>query len=129
MVSYVYGQVELYDQKTYNTLQIQNADAPKIDGKLEEPVWDLVEWSGNFIERTPDENSLPSQPTAFKILYDQKFLYVAIKAYDSIPEQIEQRMSRRDGFEGDFVEVVFARTILLGNRRLLIGRLKQGNTK
>ena len=108
MVSYTWSQEELYDQKTYNTLQIQNADAPKIDGKLEEPVWDLVEWSGNFIERTPDENSLPSQPTAFKILYDQKFLYVAIKAYDSIPEQIEQRMSRRDGFEGDFVEVVFA---------------------
>ena len=108
MVSYAWGQEELYDQKTYNTQQIQNADAPKIDGKLEEPVWDLVEWSGNFIERTPDENSLPSQPTAFKILYDQKFLYVAIKAYDSIPEQIEQRMSRRDGFEGDFVEVVFA---------------------
>ena len=78
MVSYAYGQEELYDQKTYNTLQIQNADAPKIDGKLEEPVWDLVEWSGNFIERTPDENSLPSQPTAFKIVYDQKFLYVAI---------------------------------------------------
>ncbi|MEQ8240873.1 MAG: DUF5916 domain-containing protein, partial [Cyclobacteriaceae bacterium] len=48
---------------------------------------------------------MPSQSTQFKILYDAKFLYVGIRAFDSDPDQIVKRMSRRDGFEGDFVEI------------------------
>ena len=47
----------------------------------------------------------PSQQTKFKILYDEKNLYIAVRAFDDEPDKIEKRLSRRDGFEGDYVEM------------------------
>ncbi|NJM16304.1 MAG: carbohydrate binding family 9 domain-containing protein, partial [Bacteroidales bacterium] len=46
-----------------------------------------------------------SQKTTFKILYDNNYLYVAVKAHDDQPDKIKKRMSRRDGFEGDMVTI------------------------
>ena len=54
----------------------------------------------------PDENTDPSEQTKFKILYDQKHLYIALKALDSEPETITNRLSRRDGFVGDRINVL-----------------------
>lgn len=76
-----------------------------IDGKLDDTAWGQVAWGGDFVGHTPEFNVTPSQPTQFKILYDAKFLYVGIRAFDSDPDQIVKRMSRRDGFDGDFVEL------------------------
>ncbi len=67
--------------------------------------WDIVDWQTDFIENLPDENTPPTEQTKFKILYDSKFLYVAFKCYDKEPDKIVKRLSRRDGFDGDFVEV------------------------
>src|SRR5690606_2952150 len=47
----------------------------------------------------------PSQQTAFKILYDARYLYFGVRAYDTEPHLVARRMSRRDGFEGDFIEI------------------------
>ena len=76
-----------------------------IDGKLDDEDWDQVAWSGNFIQRFPDDGAPPSEQTQFKILYDAKFLYVGVRAFDSDPSAIVKRLSRRDGFEGDWVEI------------------------
>jgi hypothetical protein len=92
------------EKKVYVTSKI-NPRPPVIDGKLDDPVWDKVPWAGNFIQRSPYEGEEPSQATGFKILYDDSNVYIAIKAYDSQPEEIERRMSRRDDLEGDRVEV------------------------
>ncbi|EMR01487.1 DUF5916 domain-containing protein [Cesiribacter andamanensis] len=78
---------------------------PDIDGLLNDAAWDAVEWGGDFTQREPDKGAPATQKTAFKVLYDAKNLYVAIRAYDTDPEQIVRRMSRRDGFDGDWVEV------------------------
>lgn len=66
----------------------------------------MVEWAGDFIENEPDENTPPSQKTKFKIAYDQKFLYVAYRCYDTEPDKIEKRLSRRDGFAGDRITLI-----------------------
>ncbi len=91
-------------KKVYVTSNI-NPHPPVIDGKLDDPVWAKVTWAGDFIQREPYEGKEPSQATAFKILYDERNIYVAVKAYDNEPEKIEKRMSRRDDLEGDWVEV------------------------
>jgi len=91
-------------KKVYVTSNI-NPHPPVIDGKLDDPVWDKVTWAGDFIQREPYEGKEPSQATAFKILYDERNIYVAVKAYDNEPEKIERRMSRRDDLEGDWIEV------------------------
>lgn len=91
-------------QKNYYTQRIIG-DAPRIDGIIDEDSWNSVQWSGGFTQIDPDHGAEPSQQTAIKILYDNEHLYVAIRAYDDEPENIVQRLSRRDGFEGDWVEI------------------------
>lgn len=76
-----------------------------LDGSLDEEAWKGVEWGGDFVGHMPEYQVEPSQKTAFKILYDDKFLYVGVRAYDTEPEKIVKRMSRRDGFDGDWVEI------------------------
>lgn len=92
------------ERKSYTTKRIEGP-SPKIDGLLDEPVWNTVEWAGGFRQYDPDWGAEPTEQTAFKILYDDDNLYVAIRAYDSNPEEIVKRLSRRDGFEGDWVEI------------------------
>ncbi|REE01228.1 DUF5916 domain-containing protein [Marinoscillum furvescens] len=82
-----------------------SGEPPLIDGYLDDESWGQVEWGEDFIQRMPDDGAAPSQQTRFKLLYDTKYLYVAIQALDVEPEKIVRRMSRRDGFEGDFVEI------------------------
>lgn len=96
---------ELVPKRVYTTKAVPPEMAPTIDGLLDEGAWDAVEWSGDFIENQPDENTPPSEQTKFKIVYDQKNLYVGIRAYDSAPDSIVKRLSRRDGFAGDWVEI------------------------
>jgi len=91
-------------KKVYVTNNI-NPHPPVIDGKLDDPVWDKVSWAGDFIQRSPDEGKEPSQATAFKILYDDASIYIAIRVDDNEPAKIERRMSRRDDLEGDWIEV------------------------
>ena len=95
----------LIPKRIYTTKVIADADSPVIDGVIDEASWDLVEWSSDFVEREPDENTAPAEQTKFKIIYDKKFLYIAFRCYDQDPSKIVRRMSRRDGFEGDWVEI------------------------
>ncbi len=91
------------ERKTYQTAFTRTA--PVIDGLMNDSCWNLVEWGDNFVQIEPYENKPPSQQTAFKILYDNNNLYVFIRAYDSVPEKISRRISRRDYFDGDMVEI------------------------
>ncbi len=91
------------DKKYYSTKK--TFKAPLIDGQLDKDIWDQVEWTGDFIQKTPNEGEAPSQQTAFKILYDDNNLYVFIKAYDTEPDKISRLLARRDHFPGDFVEI------------------------
>lgn len=88
----------------YETKQIQGK-APVIDGFIDDEVWDLVEWSGDFVQQEPYENAEPSQQTAFKVLYDDNNLYFAVRAFDNEPEKIEKMLTRRDEFAGDWIGI------------------------
>ncbi len=92
------------EQKIYTTTRI-NGQAPVIDGLLNDPAWEQVEWGNDFIQWSPNEREDPSQKTVFKILYDENNLYVGIRAYDTEPGKIVKRMGRRDEFDGDWVEI------------------------
>ena len=99
-----YGQ-DTIPKRTYQTTYLSNTLQPKIDGILDDVAWSLVEWSGNYVEYSPDENTSPSYPSKLKILYDDKNLFVAFRCYDDEPDAIVNRLSRRDGFDGDWVEI------------------------
>ncbi len=101
---YLFTQPLLAQKKVYTTKHV-NPHSPKIDGRLDDPAWDSVEWSTDFTQRLPNEGQAPSQETSFKILYDDDNLYVGVRAYDTEPEKIASQLSRRDHFPGDFVEI------------------------
>jgi len=95
---------EVIIKKKYTTQALGEYAAPTINGILEDEAWNLVEWGGDYIEWQPDENTPPTHQTKFKILYDSKNLYIGVRCYDSEPDKIVKRLSRRDGFDGDWVE-------------------------
>jgi hypothetical protein len=91
--------------KSYTTARVKG-ESPNIDGRLDDEAWNQVPWGGgDFIEVNPDAGAAPTVQTKFKILYDSKNLYIAFKNLDPDPSKIVSRMSRRDGFEGDWVEI------------------------
>ncbi len=91
-------------KRIYTTKKL--VKTPVIDGEISEDAWNTVEWSSDFVEKTPNEGTEPTHQTKFKVIYDAKFLYVAIVAFDKNPELIQQRLTRRDGFAGDRVNVM-----------------------
>jgi hypothetical protein len=92
--------------KSYRTQRLTTTP-PVIDGKLDDACWQNNNWGGGFIQWIPSEGGKPSQPTFLNILYDDKNIYVAIRAYDSEPEKISIRAGRRDALLGDIVGINF----------------------
>jgi hypothetical protein len=91
-------------KRIYTTKKL--VKTPVIDGEVSEDAWDAVEWSSGFVEKNPNEGTEPTHQTKFKVMYDAKYLYIAIVAFDENPELIQQRLTRRDGFAGDRVNVM-----------------------
>jgi hypothetical protein len=99
------GQTEYLPKKVYKAYRVDVA--PDINGSFEDAVWQQGEWAGGFIQHEPYEDRPPSQPTEFKLAFDDQHIYVAVRALDSAPDSITNRMSRRDHADGDMVFVVF----------------------
>ena len=97
-------QILFAQNEVYNTKRIESAP-PIIDGILNDDIWETIEWEENFTQFEPHNGDKPSQETAFKLLYDDNNLYLAIKAFDTEVEKIEKQLTRRDGWSGDIVAI------------------------
>jgi hypothetical protein len=91
------------EHRIYTTHRIENT--PKIDGHINDPCWDKVEWQSDFIVNDPNNGDEPLRQTKFKITYDDNNLYLAFRCYHEDISQIENRLGRRDNFPGDWIEV------------------------
>lgn len=89
--------------KSYTTERLSGGII--LDGRLDDEAWNAVEWGGDFVGHRPEYEVTPTQSTQFKIVYDDEFLYIGVRAFDTEPEKIVKRLSRRDGFDGDWIEV------------------------
>jgi len=92
------------ERKQYTTIRITNP--PVINGMLDDESWKSGLWEGNFTQNQPYSERPESQKTEFKILCDDDNLYVAIKAYDTCPDSIVNRLARRDQQDGDLVGII-----------------------
>jgi hypothetical protein len=91
----------LRNKRVYHAVSIGELPAPKIDGLLEDSIWALGEWQGEFRQQFPYGGRLASENSYMKILYDRSNLYVAIICQDSEPELIRDILGRRDARGGD----------------------------
>ncbi|MDX5479271.1 MAG: carbohydrate binding family 9 domain-containing protein, partial [Cyclobacteriaceae bacterium] len=81
-----------------------------LDGVLDEPVWDEFNWANNFMQFYPSDSSLAKAQTKVKIVYDDKFLYIAAVMNNLGPrEEYVSTSLRRDfrGEQNDGVSFVF----------------------
>ncbi len=80
---------------------------PVIDGRLDDECWKKGTWAGNYTQFIPNEGAKPTWPTEINIQYDDRNIYVAIRAYDGEPEKILRLSGLRDEFSGDMVGINF----------------------
>ena len=81
--------------KSVRAIRVSQA-TPKIDGVLDDEVWQHAPVASGFYQRDPEEGIPASEETAFQIVYDDEALYIAILCYDSEPDKIVTRLYRRD---------------------------------
>ncbi len=67
-----------------------------LDGRLEEPDWDLAPLHDGFFQQFPVEGASPSERTEVRVLYDDRALYVGVVARDSRPGEVPRPLGRRD---------------------------------
>ena len=67
-----------------------------IDGKFDEHSWQLADWVTEFYRTETNQGQLASENTEAAILYDKTNLYIAMKAYDSKPEEVQSWAMFRD---------------------------------
>jgi hypothetical protein len=91
--------------RIYNTQRLAGKP-PDIDGHLDDDAWKEGAWAGDYTQQLPVEGGKPSQKTELKILYDEKYIYFAIRAYDDMA-RVAKYSSRRDEIAGDIVGVCF----------------------
>lgn len=94
------------EKRKYQTGKISATESsPQIDGLFNEPVWESVEWENKFVEHEPFNGQEPTEQAAFKVVYDDNNIYFALKAFDSSPDSIETRLTRKDDMDGDMLGV------------------------
>ncbi|RZS93651.1 DUF5916 domain-containing protein [Aquimarina brevivitae] len=98
-----------YAQKNKEILAKRITNAPKIDGQLDDAVWQSLPAYGNFFMWQPgNEGKIPDEmQTEVKMAYDDKAVYIAAYLYDENPDQILKQFSQRDNVfvQADFFAI------------------------
>ncbi|HXH63096.1 MAG TPA: DUF5916 domain-containing protein, partial [Gemmatimonadales bacterium] len=69
---------------------------PVIDGRDDDEVWRTAPILSDFREWDPVEDTTPRFRTEAKIAYDERNLYVFVRAFDPHPDSIKRLLARRD---------------------------------
>jgi hypothetical protein len=85
------GQIE---KKELQATRVQNV--PRIDGNLDDPVWENVPEASDFIQYEPYNDRPASQSTVVKFLYDDNAIYIGAMLFDLYPDSILTELGIRD---------------------------------
>src|SRR5688500_12940205 len=80
--------------KVYEAKRIEQA--PKIDGELNEAIWQQAVPMTHFYQYQPIEGAAPDHPTDVRIVYDNTAIYVGAVMYDSAPDSVMGELGARD---------------------------------
>ena len=92
--------------KTYTASRIEKA--PRIDGVLDDAIWQSIPATNTFTQNVPIEGRSPKFKTEVKIGYDNFAVYVSAMLYDDFPDSIPHELGKRDdgGLNADFFRFV-----------------------
>ncbi len=84
-----------------DTLRLVRLNHPVVlDGRVEEPAWEAVP-PLPLVVLVPQYRMAPTERTEIRVAYDERYLYVSGRLYDSDPKGIRARTLYRDAFAGD----------------------------
>lgn len=96
-------------KKEYIATKISKA--PKIDGVLDDDVWQNLPEAGDFVMIEPGDGTpeRDTHKTKVKVAYTDEAVYVAAYMYDHKPDEILRQFSQRDNInsQADFFFVTF----------------------
>ena len=69
---------------------------PKLDGTLDDPLWQSAKAITDFRQREPHEAGLATERTEVRVLFTRHAVYFGIHCYDSEPSRIIATELRRD---------------------------------
>jgi len=69
---------------------------PVIDGIINDEVWENAIIENEFVQFEPYNLAAPSEKTEVRLMYDNDYVYIAVNNYDTEPEKITGRLSRKD---------------------------------
>jgi hypothetical protein len=102
--------VHAIDPETFRAVAVRilPEEAPRIDGRLDEEVWTRGPAFGRFIQREPNFGAPATEPTEFRVLYDDRKIYFGIWLWDSDASGIlASEMKRDSGLRrGDQIKIV-----------------------
>ncbi len=106
LISTLIGQTNNTNSKP--VLNIIKINKPiEINGKLDNPVWQLADPIELNFEFNPGDNVQAPERTVVRALYDEENLYFGFQCYDSNPEEIRANLSERDKiFSDDYVVIL-----------------------
>ena len=87
----------------------RTSDSPKIDGFLDDAVWNTAPIATDFIELRPVPGRIETKDgrTEIKVLYDDYAIYIAARMYDKPDSIVHELVSRDQIGNADFIGVVF----------------------
>lgn len=87
-------------QQDYRLAITKTAESIKLDGDFTESAWKQAETNSPFWKKFPNDEGRPKRNTDIRITYDDKFLYIAVTAWDSGAAFI-QSLKRDIGHDGN----------------------------
>ncbi|HEV2488371.1 MAG TPA: DUF5916 domain-containing protein [Candidatus Acidoferrales bacterium] len=83
-------------EQTREAAAIRVERAPRLDGTLNDPLWQLAKPIDDFRQQEPYEGEPATERTEVRILYSRKAVFFGIHCYDSQPTRIVATELRRD---------------------------------
>jgi hypothetical protein len=83
-------------------VRLAEAESVRIDGVLDEDIWERVPPATDFLQRDPDNGAPATEATEVRMVYDAERLVLGVTLHDSEPDRLlGNQMQRDQDFEGD----------------------------
>lgn len=85
----------IYARKSLHAVRLAG-NAPAIDGRLDEAVWNMAPAGTDFTQTKPAPGRPSAKKTEVRFAYDDDAIYVGVRLFDTAPDSVVGQLSRRD---------------------------------
>jgi len=87
-------------------LAVRTEAGPRIDGRWDDAAWSATPPIREFRVFAPREGGDPAFSAEARVLYDDRALYVLVRAFDPHPDSVVRRLARRDTYDATADQVL-----------------------